>query len=326
MPELTPQQQQKQELYRDARLSKKYNDIWQSVGKCAFCDLKDKYIFFEEAGVVMTISLYAYIDGHFMIIPRRHVKSAKELTQKEWETVRKFLYIAKKLIKSVHHVNGMQLVQKDGSGAQSTVEHLHFHCVPFDSPDLSQWNYRKLKNTPLENAELYKEAGKKIIRADLKFTQKYRNPTGVKVVCDAIIIDDKKQILFEERKAEYRLEPDYLTLPGGAVQNFDVSLPEELAREVKEETGYKINPKQAKLISSRVDSATYPKMSAQLAINYNQEEQFLRNTYVIHYEPSKTILRPADDAKKLIWIPLDKVATHSRISPTTKQILKEATL
>ena len=45
----------KQLAYRDARISGRYEDIWQSVGKCVFCDLKDKYIIFEENGIVHQI-------------------------------------------------------------------------------------------------------------------------------------------------------------------------------------------------------------------------------------------------------------------------------
>ena len=58
---LSKEVQQKQEKYRDARFNKEYNDIWQSVGKCTFCDLNEKYIFFEENGIVMTVNLFAYI-------------------------------------------------------------------------------------------------------------------------------------------------------------------------------------------------------------------------------------------------------------------------
>lgn len=167
--------QKKQELYRDARVSGKYNDIWQSVGKCVFCDLNDRYVFYEENGVVLTTALYAYIDGHCMIIPRRHVRSVKEITPSEWETMRKLMYIAKKLIRDVHGVKGMQIIQKDGYEAQSTVEHLHFHCVPFDSPDLNVWNYRKLENTPLENADLYKQTHAKIAKLSKRFAKKYQD-------------------------------------------------------------------------------------------------------------------------------------------------------
>lgn len=175
---LNPEEQKKQAFYRDARFTNKYHGIWQTVGKCVFCDLRDKYVFYEENGIAMTIALYAYVDGHFFIVPKRHVRSVKELTPGEWETIRKFMYIAKKLIRDVHGIKGVQYIQKDGVVAQSTVEHLHFHCMPFDAPDLSVWNYRKLKNTPIKNATLYKEQSKKIAKLNIKFDQKYKNGTA----------------------------------------------------------------------------------------------------------------------------------------------------
>lgn len=173
---LSPEEQKQQEYYRDARTSGQYDKIWQTVGKCVFCDMRDKYIFYEENGVVMTVPLYAYIDGNIMIIPRRHVRSVKELTPSEWETMRKMMYLAKKLVRSVHGIKGMQIVQKDGAAAQSTVEHLHFHCVPFDAPDLSTWHYRQLKYTPLENANLYKAQANEIAKLGKNFTEKYVEP------------------------------------------------------------------------------------------------------------------------------------------------------
>lgn len=164
---------EKQIAYRDARFTKQYDGIWQTVGKCVFCDMRDKYIVFEQNGIVMTVSVYAYIDGHLFIVPRRHITSVKEFTPIEWETVRKFMYLAKKIIRKTHGIKGVQYVQKDGAEAQSTVGHIHFHCVPFDAPDLSVWHYRKLKNTPLENANLYKAQGKKLADLAKKFDQKY---------------------------------------------------------------------------------------------------------------------------------------------------------
>lgn len=164
---------EKQILYRDARVTGKYEEIWQNTGKCVFCDLKEKYIVYEENGIVLTVLLFAYIDGHLMIVPRRHVKSVKELNPSEWETIRKMMYIAKKMIRETHGIKGMQIVQKDGYAAQSTVEHIHFHCVPFDGPDLSVWNYRQLKNTPIENANLYKEHASKITKLAKRFSEKY---------------------------------------------------------------------------------------------------------------------------------------------------------
>jgi histidine triad (HIT) family protein len=170
---LSPEDQKKQELYRDARYTNQYEGIWQNTGKCVFCDLKEKYIIYEENGVALTITVFAYIDGHMMIVPRRHIRSIKELTAKEWETVRKLTYLAKKLIRKGHGIKGMQFIQKDGADAQSTVEHIHFHCIPFDGPDLSTWHYRKLKHTPLENTALYKSQQSAINKLSKKFDEKY---------------------------------------------------------------------------------------------------------------------------------------------------------
>jgi diadenosine tetraphosphate (Ap4A) HIT family hydrolase/8-oxo-dGTP pyrophosphatase MutT (NUDIX family) len=322
---LTPEQQAKQEHYRDARFTDKYDDIWQSVGKCVFCDLRDKYIFFEEHGVVMTISLFAYIDGHFMIMPRRHVRSPKELTQREWDTVRKFLYIAKKLIRDVHGVKGMQTVQKDGSNAQSTVDqHLHFHCIPFDAPDLSVWNYRKLKHTPLENAELYRHAGKKLLKAEHKYEQSYQQPYGLPIVCDAVIVNAKHEVLLQERSTEAELLSARDSLPGGRVENFSSSLEDELARELKEETGLIVKAADFKLLASRLSQHTYRNHSSHLGADYPEVMQSLYNSYLLTNVTVDIPLLAGDDAKRLYWQPIGKAAISDRLSDGVRQAIVAA--
>src|SRR5579871_6106142 len=96
-----------QEEMKNARLNGSYYRIWKSTGKCVFCDLKDKYILREENGIALVVSLFPYIDGHLMATPRRHVSSPKELSSLEWDTIRKFNYLAKKLVKKVHKITGL---------------------------------------------------------------------------------------------------------------------------------------------------------------------------------------------------------------------------
>jgi dCMP deaminase len=173
--DIAEEERKKQEYYRDARTGGYYGKIWTTVGKCVFCDLRDKYIVYEENGIVLTVPLYAYIDGNLMIIPRRHIKSAKELTPEEWETVRKFMYIAKKMIRKVHGLKEMIYMVRDGGNlVNSTVQdHLHVHCIPSDGPDLNTWNYRNLKYTPLENATLFRENAGAIEKLADRFSDKY---------------------------------------------------------------------------------------------------------------------------------------------------------
>jgi dCMP deaminase len=189
--DLTPEEQKKQEYYRDARTGGYYGDIWTTVGKCVFCDLREKYIVHEENGMVLVVALFAYIDGNVMIVPRRHVKSVKELTAEEWETARKLMYIAKKMIRKIYGIKGLQYIIRDGGiEAQSTVsDHLHIHVIPFDAQDLSTWNYRKLKYTPLENAELFRERASSIAKLAEKFEEKYMEPAAAEAVKT-----DKKEV------------------------------------------------------------------------------------------------------------------------------------
>lgn len=313
-------EEEKQTLYRDARFTEKYDDIWQNVGKCVFCDLREKYVFFEENGIVMTVSLYAYIDGHFMIMPRRHVRSTKELTQIEWETIRRFSYIAKKLIKKVHGIRGMQFIQKDGLTAQSTVnEHIHFHCVPFDAADLVSWNYRQLRHTPLQNVALYKNARQKIVEHAVKYDNKYRNLNGLRVVCDLIIVNEKKQVLFQERKDWAKLTPDVLSIPGGLVDNFSSTLEVELTREVQEETGWLPDASKVKLAATRISHLKRPMHSTHLNAKYLLNRDFLWVTYAYTGFDSSIPLTPGDDCEALLWIDIKEVATHPKIADALKE-------
>ncbi len=321
MAELSPEDQKKQIAYRDARFTNQYNDIWQTVGKCVFCDLRDKYIIFEENGVALIITLYAYTDGHAMIVPRRHVLTAKELTQQEWETMRKFMYIAKRIMRKKHGVRGVQFVQKDGADAQSTVGHFHFHCIPFGNTELSSWNYQKLQNTPLENVATYKKSRKKIIETAAKFDKKYHQPIALPIICDALIINNNDELLLEERVSTSQLADNYLTPPGGVVQNFDTTFAHEVAREVFEETGLRVNQEDLQLLHSQIGDIQRVRFSEHLRVKYNQQDQFVWNTFVLRGIDPNVKLKAGDDAAKLLWVPLTKAKDHPQISPGIRDLI-----
>lgn len=164
-----------QKKMKNARAKGWYDEIWKNISKCVFCDLKEKYILYEENEIVLTVNLYPYIDGHLMAIPRRHIRSPKELTEKQWNTIRKMNYIAKKLIRKVHNIKGMwTLIREGGEDAQMTViDHLHVHFIPFDDKQLCEWNFRALKYTPLENVALYKKEPGLIEKLAKRFENKY---------------------------------------------------------------------------------------------------------------------------------------------------------
>jgi ADP-ribose pyrophosphatase YjhB (NUDIX family) len=217
----------------------------------------------------------------------------------------------------------MQLVQKDGSDAQSTVEHIHFHCIPFDAPDLCKWNYRKLHYTPLENVTLYKKARKKIVELDVKFEQKYTAPAGLPVVCDLLIVNEHNEILMQERAEGQKLSPDYLTLPGGGVTDFSRSFEAELAREVEEEIGLKIKPADVLLFSSTISSIKRQRTDTHLNVKYALPDQFVWNTYLLkNYRPTMTFT-PGDDCAEVVWMPIKAADKNPRFSPGMRELMKK---
>jgi len=135
-----------------------YAKVWQSTGKCVFCDLKDKYIIMEKDGVVLTVNIFPYINGHLLIIPRRHFEDFDEATQKEWSAVKKLSEIGKYLLQNSLKVQSVWFLHRMGKGfkAQKTVAHAHAHLIPFDEK-LFKWEFQEITTAPIYLASKLRE-------------------------------------------------------------------------------------------------------------------------------------------------------------------------
>ncbi len=116
-----------------ARKNGLYQQVLAAVGqrqKCVFCDLKEKYIIAERDGVVLTVSLFPYVDGHLLIIPRRHLEHWHELKRREWLAV---IALARLGLRRLREKLGQQsfwFLLREGQQAGKSVNHLHFHLFP----------------------------------------------------------------------------------------------------------------------------------------------------------------------------------------------------
>ena len=303
-----------QDVMKNARSGAKYwyEEIWQNVGKCVFCDLKEKYIIHEKDGIVLTTNLFPYIDGQIMIIPRRHVNSMKELSKEEWETMRMYSYLAKKIFRKVHKLKDMwYLIREGGPTAQKTVsDHLHAQLIPFDKADLAQWNYRELKYSPIENAKKYQEVSDYMDKKVENYYKNYgENKISPIIAVDAFIVNKKGQVLLGKKnsvfakastgtksqpKAGPLMSENVWVLPGGRVDPNE-NLEEALIREAKEETGIKIKKSEIKLVSSVLTDTSFQK------VNRVHKERFLVNTYVVKLNRNPKKVLPGDDLEELKW-------------------------
>lgn len=141
---------------RGARTSAEYwyEEAWKNADKCVFCDLREKYIIVERDKVVLAVNLYQYIDGHLLIIPRRHFDDLTDTSQKEW---RAMLYLVKLGINRLRERLGIEEVwfidrAPGGFSAGKTVAHAHAHLIPFN-PDLFKWKFQKVTIHPEDLAK-----------------------------------------------------------------------------------------------------------------------------------------------------------------------------
>lgn len=160
-----------------------YGKIWKSVGKCVFCDLKKRYVIMEMDGMVLTVNIYPYIDGNLIIVPKRHITHIKELTEREWSAVRKFHYVAKKMLRKIFGYKGLWMIYREGSShdaSQKTVEHMHIHLMPY-ADDLVKWNYQSLKLPPFETAAIFRENYEAIELLIKRYEEKYEGQNQEKM-------------------------------------------------------------------------------------------------------------------------------------------------
>jgi diadenosine tetraphosphate (Ap4A) HIT family hydrolase len=139
----------------NARFNGNYTSIWQNTGKCVFCDLKEKYIIQEQNGVVLTVALFPYINGHLLIIPRRHIECYSDMNQKEWKSMQELLNIGIKLLRdSEVEFKDYWFMYRipDGFKAGKTVNHTHGHILPYND-DLHKFNYQNITYPPIVLAE-----------------------------------------------------------------------------------------------------------------------------------------------------------------------------
>lgn len=119
-----------------AREKSFYDKIWQEVAnkQCVFCELNEKYIIAEKDGVVLTVCLFPYIDGHLLIVPRRHIESIQDLNEKEEKAIFELKTLGVNLLREKMGIENCWILVREGDGikAGKTVLHLHYHVLPYD--------------------------------------------------------------------------------------------------------------------------------------------------------------------------------------------------
>lgn len=140
-----------------ARTKGKYDEIAKNVGKCVFCDLKEKYIVAKDSGLVLTTNLFPYIDGHLLVIPKRHIKNYLDLSENEIMAYHRLAKKGLKLLREALDIDSVWFLLREGEQTGKTVKHLHWQIMPFVK-GLVTWHYQEVRLAPEELARLLRKS------------------------------------------------------------------------------------------------------------------------------------------------------------------------
>ena len=101
---------------------------------CLFCKIIDKEIpsafVFEDDKVIAFRDINPQAPVHILIVPRRHIATLMDLTEKDKEIVGHIYLVAKKLAeKEGVSEKGFRVVANCNADAGQAVFHIHFHLL-----------------------------------------------------------------------------------------------------------------------------------------------------------------------------------------------------
>ncbi len=140
----------------NARLEGEYDNIAANVGKCVFCDLKDKYIIKRKKNSVLTVNIFPYTDGQLIVLPNRHIVNFDKVNREELTEFHDLMKLAKKMLKKELGLNDFWWILRDGKTSGKTVKHLHWNLIPY-TDGLNTWHYQKISVTPVDLAKRLKK-------------------------------------------------------------------------------------------------------------------------------------------------------------------------
>ncbi len=100
--------------------------------ECIFCKIIKKEIpaeiIFEDKTTIVFKDIHPRAPIHFLILPKKHIASIKDLKSKDQKLMGNLFLVAKKIAKA-KKLPGFKLVVNVGRPAGQLIEHLHLHFL-----------------------------------------------------------------------------------------------------------------------------------------------------------------------------------------------------
>ncbi|MDB2613805.1 HIT family protein [Chlamydiales bacterium] len=117
---------------------------------CNFEIIENQSVFKTEYFNVL-IDYEPNVRGHLLVIPKRHIVKAHELSKKEWEDLSNVIPKIVNVFSKFLHTDQYIILEKNGPQAFQTVPHVHFHLIPVHNQTWSEiFNIKPQRLNPEE--------------------------------------------------------------------------------------------------------------------------------------------------------------------------------
>jgi diadenosine tetraphosphate (Ap4A) HIT family hydrolase len=132
---------------------------------CPFCDesIIAREKFYESTHCYGIYNHKPIVQGHIMVIPKKHYQRLHELSAEEKHDLIDSVEACTRILKKAYGIPDFSILLQDGEKAGQTVPHLHFHIAPMNGSLATRElvNLAKSKDRPLiSDEEMEKEVEK----------------------------------------------------------------------------------------------------------------------------------------------------------------------
>ncbi len=76
------------------------------------------------------INWFPKMEGHTMIVPKRHILNLEEETEDEALSRHRLIIVVSRILMKLYNGAGIEIFLQTGLGSESSVPHLHWHICP----------------------------------------------------------------------------------------------------------------------------------------------------------------------------------------------------
>lgn len=97
---------------------------------CPFCNLPKERILGETDKALAFFDGYPIVEGHTLVIPKRHVANLFDLPEEELRAIWLLVTKMRTSLKERFHPDGFNVGLNEGEAAGQTIGHAHIHIIP----------------------------------------------------------------------------------------------------------------------------------------------------------------------------------------------------